>query len=1017
MVENADEYRSLWRAAEQASTTADAANLLEKVNAAAADATLSAANARQLRLTVLRSLMEATRGDREAAHDGIHELLVPQCLKQYAGDLQEVLAGERARQLLHDWIEQYPDEFKVPLRAGVLSEVIRAATQSESDAALLTVAAIGFRSPPVMEIVRKLAARDDELGDAAIRVWVSLGIPGPDRESLISQVRDRMMRRTPPAMDYAVQELGDPSFLPLLEERLRRANMPDTFSLGLISRIADKRPSDLDLQGRVWTTLSTLSSADAEYRNAMLLSGNHIPYCNVQGAIPILLDWLPVVGPARYLVYNRLEECVRPAQLTAWSNPLTEASIQTIRADATSASGPPIRAMTLEHRVKVIAWETALAAGIGQCEEWLRTAVEAEQNPFAQQGVMEVAACLALGAVPDVVTRLVTERFNLTRGGEDLKFSARVAAMRLLQSAATPDAFQSLLFAGFTHEGHPLRSTANAVGELAVLLAKRDVRPVVDALIAACAEDQSLHRRLLGVSGLEELAAAGLIPPADLEALVQIASDPKLPGYARGYLVDNLAKGEEARALPELVRIVAAMARDKNSHDEARFRALQALLRVGAWRQHLPEFAAELGLREENGTFRVDHPEEFGFWQAHLLGQLALRSPPVFWSAVSDVVQGGGSEAVHQLLTTFADYWDKTMPLPGDVEAAMIQRLAKAQGPRGGETDYFGFLARLTPDALVDSHWQSTWGAWMPHLRAALASALGEVSIRVSRQRQTTAGDLLVTLMGDAAFVVRREAARQLSRRFPERFSKVIYEWGRSGQTELRRRAAEGAVWADPDDESTLDNALIRMLEADPEPSVRSAAARSRLTLRDRVWAAHALNHVLKPRRDPNEWVLGAYAYGRALAKTADDEAIESIKTFVNEREVPPNVGHWLGKVAAEAEQHWKETTQKWPEPWLPWSGKLEEVVGVVVVGTERISARLTLWMRRRSSPDETIGWGGAFSLPAGHPYTSVFSLFRDPRMTIEILERRPAEALLSSTGSDDQFIFVGTGPYPAGTE
>lgn len=145
--------------------------------------------------------------------------------------------------------------------------------------------------------------------------------------------------------------------------------------------------------------------------------------------------------------------------------------------------------------------------------------------------------------------------------------------------------------------------------------------------------------------------------------------------------------------------------------------------------------------------------------------------------------------------------------------------------------------------------------------------------------------------------------------------------------------------------------------------------------------------------------------------RIGDDEALEEVQKLSVQREFTLNAQNWLSSVADGIENQWRETSQKWPEPSLPWSGQLEEIEGLLIAGGKRASKHFSLWCERPEHPSQPSSWGGTFDIASDMEGLSMF--VGSAQIDIQLHNRPEARALLSSTGNR-RVIFVGTGPYPA---
>jgi hypothetical protein len=90
-----------------------------------------------------------------------------------------------------------------------------------------------------------------------------------------------------------------------------------------------------------------------------------------------------------------------------------------------------------------------------------------------------------------------------------------------------------------------------------------------------------------------------------------------------------------------------------------------------------------------------------------------------------------------------------------------------------------------------------------------------------------------------------------------------------------------------------------------------------------------------------------------------DDSVIQELSGLLAENDTPPNVYFWLKQTRKALKAKWEKTTRKWPDPWLPWEGRIERLEGDLIVGKTKQRAKFTLWRRegfRNDQPD----WGGS---------------------------------------------------------
>ena len=177
--------------------------------------------------------------------------------------------------------------------------------------------------------------------------------------------------------------------------------------------------------------------------------------------------------------------------------------------------------------------------------------------------------------------------------------------------------------------------------------------------------------------------------------------------------------------------------------------------------------------------------------------------------------------------------------------------------------------------------------------------------------------DLLLRLMGDGQFRVRRSAYRAMARIDYLMLRNICISWASIRRSAgVRKRAAEASGWL-LGDRYPLP---IGRLAWDPEPSVRDAFARSQSERRERQYAEEYMEHVLSVR-EPED-VVPAWRYGEALARMGDDQALEIIEKRVSDSSLHPSIRFWLHRIRENLKKRWDHVVEKWPEPSYYPSGQ-----------------------------------------------------------------------------------------------
>jgi hypothetical protein len=446
---------------------------------------------------------------------------------------------------------------------------------------------------------------------------------------------------------------------------------------------------------------------------------------------------------------------------------------------------------------------------------------------------------------------------------------------------------------------------------------------------------------------------------------------------------------------------------------EIRFQSLQALIHLDIWRDHRQTVLRALELDLVDHRIPESRLDSYEGWQSYALGLLVSRDSKSFQPAAKQVIEKGNGQAAHLLLRALERGKQGGADPLLELGRSAIQRTRQVLARSFGETDNFRIIAQISSSEFIRCDWEMLWGEWMPQVRAALADALQHVPTDDEQDKRRIL-DLLEGLLGDSTYLVRRSAARAYARLDERGLDQLCRRWMRAGQTELRVRCAESAQWLPPDNFKSIDNFILRNFLQDPEPSVRSAAKRSLSDLRNREWRAAALSRIKSgDRTDGERWVSNCYCYGRALVTLGDDETIAALRALGKGRNTPMNVKNWLKHLTEDIEQHWREATQRWPEPILAWSGQLEEFETDFVVGNRPFTSTISLWLRRQEDPIDIASWGGGFLVPSiGDRMQMVLNPPLQP-VRLSVPGRKPGLIWYSGSSAGSQVLFVGTGPYP----
>jgi hypothetical protein len=657
-----------------------------------------------------------------------------------------------------------------------------------------------------------------------------------------------------------------------------------------------------------------------------------------------------------------------------------------------------------------MAWETALCSGIVDLQDWLSAVLQTDSNPYGISELLSFASYVQLDQIPERITELVRERIEMKDNpGESL--GARLKAVQVLRAIGSSEAFDLLLESGLTFDGISLRRIGEAVAAVAERVVATERDQVIEKLFGLAEANDGGHQRILGMVGLQHLAALLFLRPHDFVRLAALSEDESVPSYAKVYIVSALGFADHFNINSAVGRALISHASKEPSEADLKYYALEALLRLNRGVTQKRLFAQALNFDLKTAAPLQGAAQSFTLWQGVILAGLLSRGGDEFAPLGESLIKHGRGEVVHVFLRSLAQGAGLPLATGSSLARLAISRTRDVLGKNFGETDNFESIALLAPSELTEADWESVWDQWIPAVRAALAKAIGISVSRLSGDQGGRAFDLLSLLIGDSSYQVRRAASRAFAKSDYDRFIDLAQRWMVSGSASLRQRAAEMAQWLRATNVRALDNLPIRLLQHDPEPSVRAAAERSQKNLRYRTWQSQYLRRLsILPGTDGNEFVSRGFRYGVALTRIGDDEALEDVQRLSVKRDLPLNVQNWLSSVAEAIENNWRDISQKWPEPSLPWSGQLEEIEGVLIAGGKRTPRHFSLWNQRPEHPSQTSSWGGTFEIASNMEALRMFG--GGAHINIQFRNRPEARALLSSTGNR-RVIFVGTGPYP----
>jgi len=975
-----------------------------------------------------QALQDLTLDDSAAAERILIDRLLPLCLHTTSDpDVQYEVSTCRDR--LSSWIEQYPDLQRQALLQLVLDWLRPVLESDVIETACYTIATIGFRRDDIVAALKGIVARHEgDRGDVALTTLIGLGVPDAERGDALGELHRRAADHQTDRLLSALWTLADPASLPTLhlwlqqDEQAHKVehDFPTEMILQAIAAIADNADTSSgdsrEIQDRVWALLETaLGTHMDSFGRSVYMNGGLAPACESPGVIPFLLGLRAADDGAtalaayhRYLLGLRLLDCVRPRHLEGWSSKDDRvAQSSTLYRDAMVDSGEGGLSPSMPGTLKVNAWHLLLNLQDHGALASVEEALAQETSPVVRYEVCELLACFRYDVLPPVVRGWVTSRYELTDPDTRDQGAFRSNAIDVVHSAASLEAFDTLLNSGLSIRGDAYRDVATALGDIAVTLTYAGDWSITPRLIRVVLDEGELFRRVPAAAALLALAAERLSPQELAEELEPALLDERRLPYERSLLLRAMEPRTGAMSDARVAQLTD-WARDRD--DWLGWRSLEILAERGllATLPHLMH--STLGLVYKDGEWEIDSAVKPIAWAGVILGLLYLQSPSLFDGAVAGFLLEKDWAQATQLLDHVqrAQTTAHDLILTPHVADALIVRLYRQQNAFSGETDLIAVALRLLPDRLVTEMTDRAWANWRPEARVALADALGEAAYS-QPEATDRAVRTLQSLARDAHYAVRRAAYRGMACLSPQTLQALCEPGSKAPHRDVRQRAAEACVWlSDASEQHDLFLRVFRALKADTEPSVREVATRAREERRERLWARAYVDCVraVAGARTDNADVLQAWAYGEALTRVGDDTTIRELRRHSADSHLPPHVRHWLRYIAKNVRKRWDDVTKKWPDPWTMIEGRLDAGQGEIELpdgGRQPIP--YVLWSQPAQNLDAESGaWGGiAEYVPMGLPDVVTLYLHNG--------EQRPI--IINTVNSSGSAEFTGNGPYP----
>ncbi|MEX1027685.1 MAG: hypothetical protein WD049_06730 [Candidatus Paceibacterota bacterium] len=999
MPEWSAEYQELWNAIYQAR---DAESLLEHLDTAVNSGRFVPREASSLALSVFRQLPSATLDRPDVARDVILKQTLDFCLaRPPEGEAEWATQDHQGvRDVLQKWIEQYPEKTQLDIIHGVHGSLLPILDSEDGDRACLILSALGYRETSVVEALFNTAIGVPHFTVYCVDALVSCGVISDDR--LPPLVEQLVESDKPHRAVFALSRMNAAGNSALIERCITRLSEQGhylAYGLSVISIAVARHYDHEELHDWYWGIAQ-------KHRNIVLMDGRLAGALDSIKVVPDLIELLLKLteiedeGMRVWRVANRVSECTRPRQLASWKASFSAEARGLIRRVATQDTGSEGDYSSVQGDAKLAAWKFLLSLGCDDIGRLLSDAIPTETSRHVQGELMELAACFAISPLPESIVRLIEEEFDCEP--KDVKaFVQREGGIAVARSAASYEAFQSLLNFGYTYGGHVLLKSSDALSEVAVFLCPTDDR-IVPALVKQIAKGQRPTHREAACRALSYLGSTALIDRTYVEQIVANVHDKDLPAYARADLITALHKLTFDRE-SETTEIVAALANDAEE-ERVFWECCVFLIRQPFWEAFVPLIWKRIGWNGEETP--PSDPDQTNGWRGWLVGELFLKDPARFAQALVNILGVCTNDTCYQLSRCLT----RGTVFPDAVGDAVEDRVVNAMTPYETPSYLFAMLGRIDHGRLVSERVLGARNRWTIEAKAAYLEALATV---VSNDTEFTAKRVAVldAMSGDGAVPVRRAANLALTKSDANAFIDLWRNRANDASLLMRLRAAESVEFLPTEIVFGGTDHDLRQLTEDGFRQVRSATGDAILHADRRYRGQVCLERVTAVRTQSQDELTNAFPYGEALKKLGNNETISALRGNLAGNELPPNAHAWIRQIIKAIEKSRDDDDR---EVSRGWDTILEHFDGTLTVGESVYDATFDLWRVPQESFKILGYWGGTAVLKEPSTARVVHEAFEAGEAVVEAEHRDSATVVVTRTKPDSIIVVKGSGRYPA---
>lgn len=929
---------------------------------------------------------------------------------------EDMWEADSARDLLASWVMFWNEKGRQGLRNEIhdfaCGLALNDGAMEEVAAACWVFSHLGWRSAKTEETLWRVLKRDDKAGDIAGHVFANLGVPATLRSQFIAQLRARAQQRPTRYNGHPMVKLAEPS---LVEDAIQMfyAQSELDWSYGMphkkepkervseekiwfLSSLSEALWNYEDIQEQIWDVIYKSCHGSREGRWSLLFMSDVFTRCHTPKVIHDFLAMLPdaVADTEKqsleniqepdvengdpihwplYLASERLSKALSPRQLSAWSS-LNPELLQPFQRLSVLDTQSNVNFVTPPVDVKEGAWQMlAFAGGVWNTND-IQIALKEERSGYVHNKVAETVACFGCDPLPSIVIERLTDDDGNPFLGKDLysdKDSSRFSSLRgmenLARATATREAFDALLNFGYTYHKDMLRSTSDALEDVAAWLIQQGDESISEELWKAAFLKSVHRRRIAAISALHGLAGAKLLPSSDWEKFIPLAEEPELGDYFRALAVQAIGfYGEEEIKIEAHSTLVSLWKEGRSkTRIELAGRARESLARHGTWKvEAADEYLNDIGLELRDGEWRAKTSGMIESDDMAALSFIYRDDNQTFLQAVCDILERPRLEATYSLtFWLMAREWGQSPTLDSKIAETMVKRLSQIQ--YDVPHYIFSALSLGAPGHLLRHEWSKEIQKWPGDALVSLADAMAHADYGKGALPISTFNTLELLIHNDS-FAVRRAAIRAWYCLDKDIFEKRCNQLAVHRSAFERQIAAESVFWWEKPLKDKRQKDIQELLLNDREKRVREAAEEGRKTHRNKRWADdywERVNHAALTQSSAGE----CYAYGFALQSLGDDGHLHQID-YANYRVMHPAIRFWLRQIREELQKNWEKKSRDWN---LISEGAITEATEGTLEASKgnEINVDVWLWLKPRAGVRGVSSWGGSLESKQGTPF------------------------------------------------